>query len=297
MSVKLIHYYRENAEYRQAFFELVPQIFTGVSFTEWYKRGCWDPKYQGYAMYDETTRQMIANVSICPMDIWLNHRLIQGVQFSAVSSLPQARGKGYHRKLMEAVFKDYAHQTDLFFLFANPSVTDFYPLFGFRQVKEHLFHAAYPSNLSPGFSAVHLDVDQPDDWQLLTSFTANRTPITQVFGAANDGYILGWGLLYPFRQKILYLPQQQVIVIAETKEGVLYIYDILTQKPLSEINFDEVLELVSLPGTHTIELHFTPEKLPLTATPIATNGNSPLFVKGDFPIASHHFKFPVMAQT
>ncbi|OJJ21633.1 hypothetical protein BKI52_14075 [marine bacterium AO1-C] len=297
MSVEIVKNYRDMPEYRQGFFELLPKVFPGVSFVEWYKRGCWDNHYRTYAVYDHAQKQMLANVAVSLMDIWVNNEQLRGVQFSAVSTLPEARKKGYSRQLMEMILAEYASQTDLFFLFANPSVVDFYPLFGFREVKESLFQMSYPSNVAPAFAATQLDVNNPSHWKIITDFTANHQPITQVFGASGEHNILNWSLLYGYNELIWYLPDQEVIVAAETNEGVLHIYDILHKKTWKELRLLEVLPLVSQPGTHTIQFWFTPEKLEVDAEPMPADPESPFFVKGDFALEGAPFKFPVMAQT
>lgn len=50
MSIELISNYHQVAEYRQAFIEFIPRVFPGGSFVEWYKRGCWEDDFQGYAL-------------------------------------------------------------------------------------------------------------------------------------------------------------------------------------------------------------------------------------------------------
>ena len=297
MSTELISNYRNVPEYRQAFFDFIPQVFPGGSFTEWHKRGCWEDDYQGHAIYDHQNKQMLANVSVGLMDIYIDGQLKRGVQFSSVGTLPQARKKGYSQQLIEHVLAKHADATDLFFLFANPSVTDFYPRFGFHQLQEHNFRADYPKDIQPNFSAIQLDVDKPADWQLITSFTTNRCPVTKVFGTTNEANVLNWSLLYTFRRKTWYLPQQQIIMVAETKEGVLYIYDILSKQSFSNIAFMQMLPLISLPNTHTIEFQFTPEKLAIDTYPVFADDNSPFFVRGDFLPKNTFFKFPVLART
>ncbi|WP_165778752.1 hypothetical protein [Leptospira perolatii] len=41
--------------------------------------------------------------------------------------------------LMKDALSDYEGKVDLFFLFANESVLDFYPKFGFRKIEETIF--------------------------------------------------------------------------------------------------------------------------------------------------------------
>lgn len=297
MAIEIVNNYRDKPQYRQGFFELLPQVFPGVSFVEWHKRGCWDDNYHTYGVYNHHTNQMLANVAVGLMNIWVEHQLLRGLQFSAVATLPEARKKGYSRQLMELILKKYADETELFFLFANPSVVDFYPLFGFRQVEEHFFRMAYPANVFSDFSATRLDVNNKQDWEVITHFTAHRKPLTQIFGVSGEENILNWSLLYSFNQNIYYLRDKQLIIVAEELEGVLNIYDILSLQPLETLVFWDILPCISYEGVHTIEFQFTPEKLKVETQAVAADKESPLFIKGAFKVEGKPFKFPVMAQT
>lgn len=248
-------------------------------------------------LYDHDTKEILANLSVGLMDIYINGVLKRGMQFSSAGTLPKARKKGYIHQLMTHMLAAYNDMADLFFLFANPLVVDFYPRFGFKQLQEHNFRADYPTNIQSAFAATQLNVDKPEDWKLITDFATNRCPVTQVFGTTNEANVLCFSLLIPFRQKIWYLPKQDVIVVTETKENVLYIYDILSKQPLENLEFEKVLSAISLPNTHTIEFLFTPEKLVIDAHPVSAGDSSPFFVQGDFLPEDTHFKFPVLART
>lgn len=297
MSIELISRYHQVEKYRQAFIEFIPQIFSGASFAEWHKRGYWQDDFQAHAIYDHHQEQMLANVSLGLMDVYIDGQLKKGAQLSSVGVLPQARKRGYQTQLMAHIFALYANQVDLFFLFGNPSVVDFYPRFGFHQVAHHNFKASYPANVSPRFAATQLDIDQPQDWAIISDFSANRAPVTTLFGTTNEANVLNWSLLNPFQKKIWHLPTHEVVVVAETKEGVLHIYDIMSKQPLKDIHFNEILASISLPDTHTLMFYFTPEKLPIQVEAVPADESAPFFVKGDFLPKGTHFMFPMLART
>ena len=52
---------------------------------------------------------------------------------------PKYRGKGYSRILMEAIMKEYEGKVDGIYLYANDSVLDFYPRFGFTKRDEYQY--------------------------------------------------------------------------------------------------------------------------------------------------------------
>ena len=49
---------------------------------------------------------------------------------------PGHRGRGLARRLMEEVLRDWSGRCDGMFLFANGTVLDFYPRFGFRRAAQ-----------------------------------------------------------------------------------------------------------------------------------------------------------------
>lgn len=55
------------------------------------------------------------------------------------------RNKGISRKLMDKVLQDWKDKCDAIYLYANDSVLDFYPKFGFIKAKEY----QYSKNIVP----------------------------------------------------------------------------------------------------------------------------------------------------
>ncbi len=297
MSIELISHYHQEEKYRQAFIKFIPKVFPGVSFEEWHQRGYWQDDFHGHAIYDHDSQKILANLSLGLMDIYLDGQLKKGIQLSSAGVLPQARKQGYLKQLMDHVIAIYSDNADLIFLFGNPSVVDFYPRFGFRQEPYYNFKMPHPDDLFCSFVAKRLDIHQPKDWEMIADFTANRSPVTTLFGTTNEANVLNWSLLNPFQDKIWYLPGYDIIVIAETQEGILRIYDILSKEPLENISFNDILAGISLPATHTVLFLFSPEKLGVKAKSVPVDGSVPFFVRGDFLPPGTHFRFPILART
>lgn len=55
------------------------------------------------------------------------------------------RKQGLIREIMQEIDKDYGEKADGFYLFANDSVLDFYPKFGYRKAKEYQYSKAVSS--------------------------------------------------------------------------------------------------------------------------------------------------------
>lgn len=280
------------AEKRQQFFEFTPVALYGASFKEWYERGFYEPHYIPYAFFSED--QLVANVSITKLDVWLQGQLIPAIQFATVGTRPEYRKQGLSRILMHKVFEDFAEENPLYFLFANDSVLDFYPKFGFRLVEEKIFEAPMPS-VDSDFSARQLNLQEPEDVLIIKRLLQSRSPLSQLFGANNYELIFWWHALYMLPNCIWYLEALDTLVICQLEGEILEIYDLVfEQKP----PFAKVLAQLLHQQTQASKIHFyfTPERLDIDYQVIAYASDSPLFVKGDFPL-EQAFKFPGLAQT
>ena len=121
--------YRDNDALRASFNELAGKVF-GLSFENWYQNGFWKDNYIPYSVVIDG--KVVANVSVNRCDVNYNGETKSLIQLGTVMTDPDHRGKGYARELMEKIISDYEGKVDGMYLFANDSVTSFYPLFGFK---------------------------------------------------------------------------------------------------------------------------------------------------------------------
>jgi GNAT superfamily N-acetyltransferase len=288
-SSKKMHQNYRNIEWlREAFFEFTPKALYGADFRPWYTMGGWNDRYIPYSFVDQTT--MLANVSISTMELLINGKKKRGIQFATVGTLPEYRNQGLARELMEQVLAAYEASTDLFFLFANDTVLDFYPKFGFTRVEETIFSAAV-SSITPQVKARKLNVATIADRKLIENLVEERMPVTEVFGALDYWHIL---LFYLPHYSLWYLEQEHVLVIATIEEGSLHVYDIISKQAFS---FRQILPFIVEKPVSTVYFYFTPDKIDLPALPSHPYSESPLFVRGEFPLKGQPFKFPLLAQT
>ncbi len=194
---------------------------------------------------------------------------------------------------MEAVLADYGGKVDLMFLFANDSVLDFYPKFGFRQVPETVF--TYPTNNIPAdFQARKLKIQDVADMDIIRRLAANRQPLTGLFGARDYGHIFLWHALYILPEDLWYLADDDILIAACQEGDRLAIYDILSDHPFS---FNAIISKIVRPETQHIDLYFSPDYLDMAFTEKEIYSESPLFLRGNFPPEGEQLKFPALAQT
>lgn len=266
-------------------------LFPGAKFLEWWEKGFWTGWYKPFAIME--SGKIISNVSAALMDVIIQGKKYRAVQLGAVGTIPESRGRGLSRFLMEYVLERFGGEAELFFLFANDSVLEFYPKFGFKPVPEKL--CQLDSNIKVGnYSARKLILQNFNDYNLLLGLINERMSITDTFGAANYGAITMWHILNNYRNSLYYLSGEDALIIKKEKKNEMHIRDIICRKP-----FDVLPALYKLIESETIEriyFYFPPDNLKYPYN-IAGNYNSYLFVKGSIEPGGELIKFPETAKT
>jgi len=277
---------------RNAFFDFTEKVFPGINFRVWYSRGFWLKRYIPFAIVRDD--KIISNVSITEMKILVDGRPMNGLQFGTVGTIPEYRNQGLSRYLMEYVLDKYLNRVDIMFLFANESVLDFYPKFGFSPHSESVFisRSEIPR---PAYCARKLDIQNEADMVLIRDRLETRTVLTDIFGAADYDFITLWHVLNIFPNNLYYLEEEDVIFLITEGAEKLHVWDVIYRKP-----FDitaAISKVIKGAGLKSILYYFTPEKLGIKHYDAEIFAESPLFVRGDFPIGGRPFKFPTTAQT
>jgi GNAT superfamily N-acetyltransferase len=125
----------EDRDRHAVFFDFVPKVFgQNADFLAWYAAGGWDSGYRSCGLAT-ASGELVANVSVTEMELVLEGEKLKGFQFGAVGTVPAWRGRGLARRLIDEVIAELELQADMILLFANDSVVDFYPRFGFRRTR------------------------------------------------------------------------------------------------------------------------------------------------------------------
>lgn len=180
--------YKNNEVLRKSFFELAAETFD-IDFENWYQQGYWGEGYVPYSYVDGD--QVIANVSVNILELIIHGEKKKAIQIGTVMTHPDYQGKGLSTRLMNKVLQEYENKYDCMYLFANESVLDFYPKFGFKPVEEHLFSMDYTAKKSPKPANLRkLNVTNADDLHLIQKFASERLPVSRHFGTAQTHGIL-----------------------------------------------------------------------------------------------------------
>lgn len=188
----LIVDYKNDPVLRNRFFDIVGTIFPSANFREWYEKGFWADEYVLYSLVDN--EKIISNVSLSKMKLMIDEEEVNGIQIGTVGTIPEYRNKGLSRYLMDLVLDKYQNSADLFFLFANETVIDFYPKFGFKQYNEVVYRSESDIPASD-YSARKLNISSESDFTILTNLFSRRTSLTKLFGAVDYGFVTMWHVL------------------------------------------------------------------------------------------------------
>ncbi|MGO4734459.1 GNAT family N-acetyltransferase [Paenibacillus sp. 2KB_22] len=280
--------YKTNETLRKSFFELAANTFE-INFENWYQQGYWGEGYIPYSYVDGD--QVIANVSVNILELIIHGEKKKAIQIGTVMTHPDYQGKGLSTRLMNIVLEEYENKYDCMYLFANESVLDFYPKFGFKPVEEHLFSMNYTAKESPEPANIQkLDVTSSEDLRLIQKFASERLPVSRHFATHHAHGILMFYCLNVFSNDIYYLENENVIVIYQKEDNHIDLFDVIS---LNETNMKDILDKIADQDTERVTFHFTPDAADHIVLK-STITNEGLFVRipGDhlYPV---HVKHPI----
>ncbi|WP_405171595.1 GNAT family N-acetyltransferase [Paenibacillus sp. FSL H8-0280] len=246
--------YKNNEVLRKSFFELAVNTFE-INFEDWYQQGYWGERYIPYSYVDGDL--VIANVSVNILELIIHGEKKKAIQIGTVMTHPDYRGKGLSTRLMNKVLEEYENKYDYMYLFANESVLDFYPKFGFNPVEEHLFSMNYTAKKSPEPANIRkLNVTNADDIRLIEKLASERLPVSQHFATYHAQGILMFYCLNVFSDDIYYLENENVIVIYQKEDNHIELFDVVS---LNELNMKDILDKIADKDTEKVTFHFTPD--------------------------------------
>jgi len=265
--------YKHNDELRRSFNELATTVF-GINFEKWYQKGYWNDRYIPYSYVDKG--KVIANVSVNLLDFIVDGERKRAIQIGTVMTHPDYRNRGLSAKLMNHVLAEYENQYDIMYLFANQTVLDFYPKFGFQRASEAQFSIEYtPSN--PNVTGLKkLDGSNKNNLDFIYKMASERVPVSNKFGTINTEGISMFYSIYVFPDDTYYVEDEDAIVIFTSEDEQVDIFDIISRK---EINLGNILSKITNTNTKKIIFHYTPDYPGIQTQSENFNGDDVLFVK------------------
>ncbi|MCR8854958.1 GNAT family N-acetyltransferase [Lysinibacillus fusiformis] len=285
---ELVSDYRHDDRLKESFNDLAIKTF-GLDFRDWYNKGYWNDQYIPYSFVQDG--KVIANASVYKMTIRINGEQLKGIQIGTVMTDVHYRHQGLAKQLMLHIMNEYEGACDFMYLFANETVLDFYPKFGFTRIHESEFSldlTAKPIQRQQT-SIQQLTIEQ--DLALLEDYAKNRYIHSSMIAVEQNESLLMFYFTLVFPHAIYYLEDLETIVFMEEEEGVLNIFDIIS---LQSIDIEELLANIVKETTQKVVFYFTPEFTlsGMTAT-IQPKDDDALFVLSRKAILQGNFMFPL----
>lgn len=289
--IRIVKGFKDNTQLRKSFNNLASSTF-GIDFEEWYKKGYWTDKYEPHSIVIDD--KVISNVSVNQIDLYINGDKKQGLQIGTVMTHPDYRGRGLSKKLMDYILKQYEGKYDVMYLFANQTVLDFYPKFGFKRMEEYQYYLTYKPVGTLAASIQHLNGKNEKDSHFIYEFCKERAPVSKQFGSVNTQELFMFYCIYIFSEDIYYLDDLDVLLIFKHEGEVLHLFDIVSNK---EVNIIEVIARVALQNTNTVKFHYNPDYKNIKTESSLVDGGDVLFVKAnDDVVFPKRFKHPITTQ-
>ncbi|MEA0562609.1 GNAT family N-acetyltransferase [Lysinibacillus irui] len=289
---ELVFDYRHDEKLKASFNDLAIKTF-GLDFRDWYNKGYWNDQYIPYSFAMEG--RVIANASISKMSLVINGERLNGIQIGTVMTDENYRNQGLSKQLMQEILNKYEDICDVMYLFANNTVLDFYPKFGFTRIHESEFSLDLTKKTIQPNNATLQRLTIEQDLVILENYAKNRQVNSSIIDVEQNETLLMFYFTIVFHDAIYYLEDLETIVLMEEDAGVINIYDIISIRPFDA---ETVLASVVKDTTKKVVFYFTPDFTleGMTAT-IMPNDDDALFVLSKKPLLEGNFMFPLTSHS
>lgn len=279
----IISDYKHDDTLRGQLNELARKTFS-LDFEAWYRAGFWDERYVPYSIAEDG--RIAANVSANRVELAFEGRRVPAVLIGTVMTDPAYRGRGYAARLLRHVLTESRRYADVVYLFANETVLDFYPKFGFALVEEHQCALPRPAQAVPEDREElrKLNIDDARDLAILTRLLDTGIPAPKRLSVPTIRALVLFYCQSVYQSSVYYSARRDLMLFYH--DGVLL--DYFSSAPVS------LREAAAcLPGDDKLTLGFTPpdDDKALLVTPYDDH----LFVHGTLPFDGR-FMFPALSR-
>lgn len=245
--------YQKDPTYRAAFDQLVSQVF-GLSFEAWYQLGYWNEKYIPYTLFDG--ERAVANVSVNIMDFNVFGQHKRYIQLGTIATNENYRNRQLSRFLMEHVLQYWSQQCDLIYLFANSSVLNMYPKFGFEPVKEYEYSQSLEKTFNEQEKIEKLDMSAQKNRDLLYQYAKHSGAFSNLAMQENADLVMFYCTSF-FKDNVFYIQSLDIIVVAQFNDNCLNLLDIFGKN--NHIKIDTIIEKMAHNNIDKVTFGFTPK--------------------------------------
>ena len=274
---------------RESYCLLTKTVF-GLDFAPWYNSGYYDGSFSPYTLYDGHTAA--ASVGIVPSDFIWNNSKKTYAQISTVMTHPDYRGSGLSDALLKLVLAEWDSKCDMIYLYANDSVTKFYPKYGFVKAKEYLY--SKPLAKREG-QYRKLDLHNPVDAALLAEkYMTLGNPFSALQMERNLSHLMFHCVTF-LQENLYYVEPYDAVVIAEYEDDHIFCYDIFTDQ---KCETDDILGILATGSTVSVRFGFTPKETQGLSVEESPECGTTVFVykRTDSLFHTHKVTFPFLSR-
>ncbi|HEX3037446.1 MAG TPA: GNAT family N-acetyltransferase [Oscillospiraceae bacterium] len=281
--------YKDDDKIRGSFNALTKATYD-FDFGQWYQKGYWKDQYIPYSLLDGDT--VVANISVNIMDFLVMKEKKRYIQIGTVMTAEAYRKQGLSRALMEKILKEWENNCELIYLFANDTVLDFYPKFGFAPISE--YQCSKSITKKQGKHDVRkLDMSDKKDEKLLVEAVSSAIPFSKITMLNNPSLVLFYCISF-MKDSVYVIRDYDAVVIADYDEDTLYLHDVFCTK---DIPLDTVIDALAHEKTEKVVLSFTPKDTSSFEMNLVKEQDTTLFVrsKNKQPFGFGNFMFPALS--
>lgn len=267
----------------------------GFDFEKWYKSGYWGDNCLLYSLSDG--HKIVSHITVTVIDFIVLGKKKKFLQLGTVTTDEEYRKQGLNKFLLEKVLHEWKDKCDLIYLFANDSVLNYYPLFGFVPVNEYIATKKIESTKN-AYNVRKLDINNQFDHELLYKKAKNAISLFNISMVDNAGQIMlycNYFEKFSFKEKLYYIESLDTIIVAEYIGSDLILYDILSTQ---EVEIEAIINAMSTEQTQNVVMYFMPKNNKDYEIKLLKEEDITLFVMGNekksfeeekliFPILSH----------
>jgi len=264
----------DNNIWRESFFSLAQNTFS-LKFQQWYDWGLWDQEqYDVYAVVNQD--EVVAAVAISLHSLVIDNQVVPAGLIGTVMTDIRYQGKGLSKKLMLALLAHYESKLDIIYLFANASVLEFYPKFGFEKREMASYNLIVKEVPKRNVEWEKISLYNEDQRQRIINKINERVAVSRIFGVIHHTSIVLHNLLYKYEGHVYYNKVLDAYVVYIIKEETLELYDVITSE---DIALEMIVQSLPLIGVQNIYFGFTVEQQSLDIHKSLFIDDGALFVK------------------
>jgi len=141
LDVKALRIRNTDVDWHLRYFAHVQEIFRPNNWRVWRDRGGWTTDYEVFALLDGD--QIVSTIGRSRMQLVNNGHAVAGYQLGAVGTLPNYRGRGLARRLMDEIVGELDHRISQLFCMPTTAL--------WTSIRASALGALPRNNLSPKF--------------------------------------------------------------------------------------------------------------------------------------------------